>query len=251
MNPLFQSIAHRPWLLPRRPWVMAQSWHDLLFAHWPIEPALLCPLIPAGLRLDTFDNRAWVGVVPFRMSGVRLRGTPALPWLSAFPELNVRTYVVAEDKPGVWFFSLDAANALAVAIARAWFHLPYFRASMQCTESGGWIGYRSDRTHPGAANADFRVRYRPMGPAFQPRRDTLEHWLIERYCLYAKDASGRFLRGEIHHPPWFLQCAEAEISANTAALASGIPLPVSPPLLHFSRRQDMLAWSPRRIALTA
>jgi uncharacterized protein len=248
MNPFFQSIAHRPWLLPRRPWVMAQSWHDLLFAHWPVEPGVLRPLIPAALGLDIFENRAWVGVVPFRMSGVRLRGTPALPWLSAFPELNVRTYVVAEDRPGVWFFSLDAANALAVAIARGWFHLPYFRASMQCVESSGWIDYRSNRTHAGAANAALRMRYKPMGPAFQPRRGTLEHWLTERYCLYAVDASGRILRGEIHHPPWSLQAAEAEISANSMALAAGITLPAASPLLHFSPRQDMVAWPPQRIS---
>src|SRR5579859_5771812 len=133
MSANLEQIAHRPWPLPAGRWVMAQNWHDLLFAHWPLPAAILRPHVPARLEIETFGGQAWLGVVPFRMSGVRLRGTPAVPWLSAFPELNVRTYVVADGKPGVWFFSLDAANPMAVAIARAWFHLPYFRACMSCT----------------------------------------------------------------------------------------------------------------------
>ena len=111
---------------------MAQSWNDLLFAHWPIPVATMRAALPVGLELDTFEDRAWLGIVPFRMSGVRLRGTPPLPWLSAFPELNVRTYAKIADRRGVFFFSLDARNALAIAIARAWFHLPYSRARMSC-----------------------------------------------------------------------------------------------------------------------
>src|SRR5271154_2737716 len=106
------QTAHRPWPLPAGPWVMAQSWHDLLFAHWPVEAAVLRPLLPPALQIDTFGQQAWLAVVPFRMTGVRLRGTPALPWLSAFPELNVRTYVTTDGKPGGWFFSLDAASAI-------------------------------------------------------------------------------------------------------------------------------------------
>src|ERR1700731_3419183 len=137
--------APRPWPLPAGPWIMAQSWHDLLFAHWPIDAALVRPHIPTPLAIDTFDGQAWIAVVPFRMSGVRLRSIPALPWLSAFPELNVRTYVVAQGKPGVWFFSLDAGNPIAVAAARLSFHLPYFTAQMKCEEKNGWINYRSGR----------------------------------------------------------------------------------------------------------
>ncbi len=146
MSGKLEQLAHRPWPLPAGPWVMAQTWHDLLFAHWPVPIATLRPHIPTCLAIDTFEGQAWLAVVPFRMSGVRLRGTPA-PWLSAFPELNVRTYVAADGKPGVWFFSLDAGNPLAVAIARAWFHLPYFRARMSCEERNDWIEYKSERTH--------------------------------------------------------------------------------------------------------
>jgi hypothetical protein len=204
---------------------MAQSWHDLLFAHWPIDPALLRPHIPAALQIDVFEGQAWIAVVPFRMSGVRLRWTPALPWLSAFPEMNVRTYVNAGGKPGVWFFSLDARNPVAVAIARAWFHLPYFRAQMGCEERDSWIHYRSERRHPGAAAGIFEGRYRPAGEMFEPKPGSLEHFLTERYCLYAAGSRGRIYRGEIHHPPWRLQAAEAEFARNSMVEAAGLALP--------------------------
>lgn len=241
------ETAHRPWELPAGPWVMAQVWHDLLFAHWPVPVAVLRQVIPAKLEIDTHEGRAWLGVVPFRMSGVRLRATPALPWLSTFPELNVRTYVIAESKPGVWFFSLDAANRIAVAVARAWFHLPYFRARMSCTERDGWIEYRSGRAHRGAPCGVFSGRYRPIGEAFAARPGSLEYFLTERYCLYAADGRERILRGDIHHGPWRLQAAEAELTSNTMPEADGIYLPPMKPILHFSKRQDMVAWAPRRI----
>ena len=227
---------------------MAQSWHDLLFAHWPLPETVLRPHIPAGLAIDTFAGQGWLGVVPFRMSGVRLRGTPAVLWLSAFPELNVRTYVVANEKPGVWFFSLDAGNALAVAAARAWFHLPYFRASMSCEERNDWIEYRSERTHRGAAGGVLQGRYRPVDAVFSTPSGSLEHFLTERYCLYTADGSGRIIRGEIHHAPWPLQPAEAELTKNTMAEAAGFSLPAVRPLLHFSKRQDVVVWRPQRLA---
>jgi uncharacterized protein len=243
---------------------MAQSWHDLLFAHWPIDAAqlrkTLRPHIPAALAIDTFDGQAWIGVVPFRMSGVRLRATPVLPGLSAFPELNVRTYVTHGDKPGVWFFSLDAANFIAVAIARAWFHLPYFNARMRCENRNGWIDYESERTHRNAPPAVLRAKYRPTGKIFHAQPGTLEHFLTERYCLYAADGQGRVKRGEIHHAPWPLQQAEAEFHENTMIEAAinmecGVPAPLllsSPhhknaPLAHFSSRQDVIVWHPQPI----
>jgi uncharacterized protein len=247
MNAVLEEVAHRPWPLPAGPWVMAQSWHDLLFAHWPVDAAVLRPLLPPQLQIDTFEGQAWLAVVPFRMTGVRLRGTSAMPWLSAFPELNVRTYVTCGGKPGVWFFSLDAGNSLAVAIARAWFHLPYFRARMICAEREGWIQYESERTHRGAPAGLLNGRYRSVGEAFSPQLGTLEHFLTERYCLYTTNGRGQIIRGEIHHPPWRLQHAEAELARNSMTLSLGIAL-TSRPLLHFARRQDVLVWPPRRIA---
>jgi uncharacterized protein YqjF (DUF2071 family) len=249
MSVNLKEIAHRPWPLPSGNWVMAQIWHDLLFAHWPVSVEALRPHIPARLEVDTFGGQAWLGVVPFRMSGVRLRGTPSLPWLSAFPELNVRTYVLADGKSGVWFFSLDAANALAVAIARAWFHLPYFRARMSCVGNNGWIEYASERTHRGATSGVLQGRYRAIGKEFFAQPGTLEHFLTERYCLYTADGNGRIIRGEIHHAPWPLQLAEAELTKNSMAEAAGFSLPSTPPLLHFSKRQDVVVWQPRRLAL--
>jgi uncharacterized protein YqjF (DUF2071 family) len=240
---ILHDAAHRPWPLPAGPWVMTQSWHDLLFAHWPVDTPKLREHIPEPLEIDTFDGRAWLAVVPFRMTAVRLHGTPAVPWLSAFPELNVRTYVVCHGKPGVWFFSLDAGNSLAVTIARAWFHLPYFRARMRCSERNDWIEYSSQRAHSGAAPAAFEGRYRPVAPAFSAQRGTLDHFLTERYCLYALDRSRRLIRGEIHHRPWPLQHAEAEFAQNT--MAESIRILLQPqPLLHFARRQDVLVWPP-------
>jgi uncharacterized protein len=227
---------------------MAQSWHDLLFAHWAVDAAMVRPHIPAQLEIDTFEGKAWLGIVPFRMTGVRLRWTPPLPWLSAFPELNVRTYVKAGDKPGVWFFSLDAANAVAVAAARFSFHLPYFRARMHCRERDGWIQYQSERSHRGAPRAAFEGRYRAAGEFFEAQPGTLAHFLTERYCLYSAASEGRIYRGEIHHPPWLLQAAEAQFSRNSMAEAAGLILPAEPPLLHFAKRQDMVAWAPDRIA---
>ena len=248
MNVDLSQTGHRPWPLPKGPWIMAQSWHDLLFAHWPVPEALLRPHIPAGLAIDTFQGQAWLGVVPFRMSGVRLRGTPALPWLSAFPELNVRTYVAADGEPGVWFFSLDAANPTAVAIARIWFHLPYFWARMSCHERNGWIEYRSGRAHRGAACGVFSGRYRPVGDAFIAAPGSLEHFLTERYCLYTADGQGHVIRGEIHHPAWPLQSGHLELTSNTMPEAAGIYMAPAEPLLHFSRRQDVVVWQPRRLA---
>ena len=247
-----ETTSHRPWPLPRSAWVMRMTWEDLLFAHWPVPAAALRPLIPLSLEIDMLDGSAWLGVVPFRMTGVRLRGLPPLPGARSFPELNVRTYVSAEGKPGVWFFSLDAASRIAVRAARAWFHLPYFDARMESRRNGEEVAYASRRTHRGASPAEFVARYRPTGDIFRSAHGSLEHFLTERYCLYAGDAaiakpaSGeRLWRGEIHHAPWPLQPAEAEIIANTMTGPLSLRLPAAPPLLHFARHLNVFAWPPK------
>lgn len=221
---------------------MKQIWHDLLFAHWPVPVEQLRSLIPQTLQIDTYEGHAWIGIVPFRMSGIRPRWLPALPWLSAFPELNVRTYVIANNKPGVWFFSLEAANPVAVAVARRWYHLPYFHARMTCRGIGDGIAYESQRIHRSAPPATFAGHYRPVGEVFQAESRSLVYWLTERYCLYAVDALQRVYRGEIDHLPWALHLAEAEIVNETMTIPLGIKLPIIPPLLHFSRRQEVAVW---------
>lgn len=242
---LTHDTAHRPWPLPAAPWVMTMSWLDLLFAHWSFDPQALRALVPEALELDTFEGRAWVGVVPFRMENV---GPRWLGWLPgrlpgprSFPELNVRTYVRHEDRPGVWFLSLDAASALAVRGARAFFHLPYFDAEMKVGERDGWVDYDSRRTDRRLGPGVFRGRYRPVGAAITVPTGGLEHWLTERYCLYAADREGRVRRGEIHHRRWPLFAAEAEIETNTVGGAHGLRF-AGEPLLHFARRLDVVGW---------
>lgn len=240
---LLELREHRPYPAPDRPWHMTMSWLDLLFAHWSFAPETLAALLPPGLTLDTFEGRAWVGVVPFRMDNVGPRGLPWLPGVSAFPELNVRTYVIVGDKPGVWFFSLDAASALAVRGARAAFHLPYFDAKMRCEAREGWVDYHSERDHGDAPPGVFTGRYRGVGEVYESTPGTLEHWLTERYCLYAADRRGRIRRGEIHHEQWPLQKAEAEIETCTVTEGWGIELPADQqPLLHFVERIDVVGW---------
>jgi len=244
---ILHETAHRPWPMPDSPWIMTQTWHDLLFAHWPVAIDTLRPLVPPVFPIDLFDRQAWLGIVPFRMTNVAPRGVPAVPWLSAFPELNVRTYVTVDGRPGVYFFSLDAGNPVAVRLARRLARLPYFTATMACTARDGWIHYRSLRK-PGGPAARFEARYRPAGPPVPPSPGSLEYFLTERYRLYTTGPSAAPYSLDIHHPPWGLQPADAGIVANTMAEAAGLTLASGAPLLHFARRQDMVAWPLRRLS---
>lgn len=244
---ILQTVQHRPFPLPTEPWVMTQIWHTLLFAHWPLASEALRPLIPNVLTLDTFDDQAWVSITPFFMTHVRPRGVPPFPWLSQFAEINVRTYVTMHDIPGSYFFSLDAGNPIAVALARTIFHLPYFHAHMSCRLTGETIYYQSHRRHGSAPPADFRASYRPIGSITYAQPDTLEYWLVERYCLYTFSQRDRLYRVTIHHRPWPLQAAEAEITWNTMAISKGIPLPNTAPLLHYAQRQEVLVWPIHRV----
>jgi uncharacterized protein len=245
---ILSRTDHRPYPVPSIPWALFMSWRDLLFMHWAVPEEVLQPLIPSALRLDTFDGSAWLGVTPFSMSGVRPRFLPSVPPLSNFPELNVRTYVTAEGKPGIWFFSLDAHNPVAVRLARAAFRLPYFDAKMSCNVAGDEVRYRSIRTHRRAPRAEFAGHYRPVGEPLESRPGTLEEFLTERYCLYAADGRGNVYRGDIHHHPWLLQRAELEVETLAMTQQIGVALPQTEPLLHFSKRLDTLAWPPRRIS---
>lgn len=225
---------------------MRMRWADLLFAHWAMDSDLLRPLVPAPLELDTFDGRAWLGIVPFRMEDVAPRGLSAVPRLSAFPELNVRTYVTHHGLPGVWFLSLDAASPLTVIGARRWFHLPYVHATMGVERDGDEVVYRSQRRDRSVPDATFRARYAPTGPVEPAASDSLEAFLTARDRLFAFDAAGRVLRSEIRHAPWPLQPASATLEAASMAAAHGLSLPDETPHLRFARRVDVRAWWPRR-----
>jgi uncharacterized protein YqjF (DUF2071 family) len=248
MQSVLHATAHRPYALPERPWIMTQRWHDLLFAHWGMESESVRPLLPAALRpfLDTFEGKAWVGVVPFWMSRVKFRGLPAVPGLSRFPEMNVRTYVTVDGKPGVYFFSLDAENLPAVYAARMGFSLAYFYARMSVNVSDGdRVQYRSRRLQR-PCPAEFAGTYAPLGhEAFNASPESIEQFLVERYCLYT-DKRGEIYRGDIHHLPWPLQRAQAKFEINNVAQSHGIQLPNIPPLLHFAKELDVFIWLPER-----
>jgi uncharacterized protein YqjF (DUF2071 family) len=230
-----------------RAWVLAMRWHDLLFAHWPIPAERLRALVPPQLELDTFGGSAWLGIVPFRMSHVRARGLPPLPGASAFPELNVRTYVHRRGHAGVWFFSLDASHRLAVRTARALFALPYFDADMRCARAAdGSIEYACRRTHRGAPAAAFAARYGPIGEVAHAEPGSLAHFLTARFCLFTAGARGAVRRCDIAHAPWPLQPARWEPQECAMTKLLGIALPASPPILHFARRVDVRAAWPRR-----
>jgi uncharacterized protein YqjF (DUF2071 family) len=243
-NTPFLSTAHRPWPMPQRAWRLRQRWSRLLFAHWPMPSAVVQDKLPPGLRVDTFDGAAWLGVVPFVMERVRFHtiGERALgvPSATAFPELNLRTYVAGPDgRAGVYFFSLDAGSLLAVIGARAAFGLPYFWASMQERVENGTVHYQSRRLL--GPPARFAASFRSLGkPAAD---DDLRRFLTERYALFTS-RFGRVQIGDIHHQPWNLQEAETEIRCNELPGSFGFTLPNRPPVLHYSEAIDMEAWLP-------
>lgn len=210
---LAQRLAQRE--RPQRPHVMYQKWRHLLFLHWRWDANDIRRRLPAGLHVDTFNGDAWVGIVPFFMKGVRPRGVPPLPGLSRFPELNLRTYVHASNgTPGVWFFSLDAANAAAVWGARTFFSLPYHTARMRCRVAHeSEVDYRSLRL---GQNLECRYRYAPAnGDLSTAVPGTLDFFLTERYVLFARKGD-KLLRGQIHHMPY--QITPATVSSHDVNL---------------------------------
>jgi hypothetical protein len=215
---------------------MGQTLDDLLFAHWRVDADVLRPHIPDRLSIDQHDGSAWLGVTPFVVSGLRARGTVPLPYVSSFHELNVRTYVTLDDKSGIWFFSLDASSRLAVAAARRLYRLPYFRADITIERRGERLLYECVRSEDKA----FSGGYRGLGAPTPPAAGSLEHFLVERYCLYA-GYGGRLFRAEIHHRPWPLEPAEASIDLNTMP-PDGVDVDAAP-VTHFSGRQDVVIWS--------
>lgn len=203
-------------------------------------------LVPDGLNVQEFDGTSWIGVVPFRMTGVMRRPLPDLPWISAFPELNVRIYVEHDGKPGVWFLSLDADNALAVWAARRFFHLPYHNARIAFDPQNDRFHFQSQRRGVEQA-ACFEATYRPIAEPATAQRDSLEAFLVERYCLYARSPDGQLYRGEVHHAPWPLQAAKGEVRAEELLNLHGLTSKGHAPLLHFSRGVDVVVWSLRRL----
>ena len=230
---------------PDAPVVMHQNWHHLLFLHWSIPPAELQRLIPAELNIDTFEGNGYVSLVPFTLTGVRPVLTPPLPWISNFHEVNVRTYVHNRGRdPGIWFFSLDASSAIAVAAARAAYKLPYFQSQIDFLASSDPIptidfaAHRTDSRGPSPANA--RIQYRAMeGIVTRAAPGTIEHFLVERYILYTIDDEHRLRRARVHHQPYPLQRAEVLGLDETLIWAAGVRRSDAHPLRHYAREVDV------------
>jgi uncharacterized protein YqjF (DUF2071 family) len=245
---LLEQTGHRPWSLPARPWIMRQTWHNLLFAHWPVPASALRRIVPPQLKIDTFGGYAWLGIVAFRLSDIRLRGMPSVPGVTGFPEINVRTYVTYGGKPGVLFLSLDTDHRLVVSLARSWFRLAYHPAQVRLRSVGDVLRFTSRRAPGTARPAAFSATYRPYSSPYFAASGSLEHWLTERYCYYSVTPAGQVYRCDIHHAPWALQWAEADIDLNTMAGAHGIRLPAGEPFLHYAHQMQALIWPLGRVA---
>ncbi len=232
--------GHRQWPLPHLPCTMKQTWNDLLFAHYPIKLEVLRRLVPDVLPVDSFNGMGWIGVVPFHMTGIRLRGLPPIPGTDRFPELNVRTYVTVNGKPGVYFFSLDATNLLAVMMAKAFYHLPYLYADIVVKHNGSTIDYESRRRS--GDHAKLICSYRPISEPYHAAKGSFDEFVAERYCLYTLNKKGVPLRCDILHHPWLLQHAEAEISHNSMLSNQGIQVESDQPIFHFSKKIDVRIW---------
>lgn len=234
---VLDETGHRAWPLPDdRPWIMGQTWERLLFAHWRVPIEKLRAVVHPKIPLDTFDGSAWIGITPFTVTGFHPRGTPPPPLVSSFHEINVRTYATIEDKPGIYFLSLDAASKAAVHAARTAYRIPYFHADIEADDA---IRYHAERREdPPAA---FDAEYAPAGAVHTAEPGSFEEWAAERYCLYTLDEHQRINRGEIHHPPWPLQPATADIARNTMTAPYEIDL-TGDPILHYAHRQDVVFW---------
>jgi uncharacterized protein len=232
--------SHRKWALPHLPWTMKQTWNDLMFVHYPVKLEVLQKLVPEVLPLDTFNGVGWVGIVPFQMTGVRLRGLPPIPGTAQFPQVNVRTYVTLAGKPGVFFLSLDAANWLSAKAAKTFYHIPYNYADVWLKQNGTFMDFESRRRN--ADSVKLVCSYRPNSEPYQAVKGSFDEWMAERYCFYTVNKKGEPLRCDILHQPWVLQQAEAVFSQNTMLSEQGIQVENDQPFLHFSKKMEVRAW---------
>ncbi|MBA2503776.1 MAG: DUF2071 domain-containing protein [Pyrinomonadaceae bacterium] len=238
----YSMFAKRPARLP----LMRQHWGKLLFMHWTIPVNILRPLVPPRLAIDTFEGAAYIAIVPFTMWGIRPSFAPRVPGLSAFHELNVRTYVHLDGVPGVWFLSLDANNAAAVWAARNFFHLLYFNARMTLEQRGREIVYASHRTHASAPDADFKATWEFGDSLPRSQPSSLEFFLTERYCLYAA-GKNRLYRCRVFHQPWQLHKARLVSYESSMIESHNLPTPHGEPLLHYAASLETNIWRLERV----
>lgn len=242
-----KEVAHRSYPIPSRNWIMRQTWNNLLFLHWPISPKQLQPFIPSPLQIDIFNQYAWIGIIVFCMGGIYPRGFSLKSLTPKFKEINVRTYVLLNGKPGVYFLSLDVPDWASLTIAKRWYHLPYHPAKVSIQKEEQTFHCLSIRNGKANSPISFNGKFKPISEVFFPQEGTLEHWLTERYCLYSTKTGDDIYCGEIHHRPWPLQIAEAEISHNTMFSPFEWDLSDVKPISHYAEGMDTLIWNIKRV----
>ncbi|MFB6072942.1 MAG: YqjF family protein [Halobacterium sp.] len=225
--------------------VLSMRWRDVLVASWPVDPDRVDDRLPDGVSVDTFDGRAWLSVVPFVMADVRPRGVPAR-FGATFGELNLRTYVTAGGRPGVYFFNLDATDPVGVRIARALFRLPYYDADMTVERRGDRVDFESERTHGGAPDCEFAASYAPVGDPEPAADGSLAAFLLERYRFFVAGRNAVY-RGEVHHDPWRLAPAEFAVERNDLFAANGFEHPDGTPHVLYSPGVDVTAALPKPV----
>lgn len=241
------ETAQRPWPLPETPWVQRMRWHDPFFVHWPVAVDSLRRLVPKELSIDTFEGAAWVGITGFELSKVGLRYLPDVPLAPKFLALAVRTYVMAEGKPGVWFLSIDVSNKIIAILGRPVIGVPFFNAQMSQEDGYGGRSLWSRRSHRNASAPEFEALFSPFGDPFRAEPNSLESFLMERYCFYTASPDGAVFRTELHHKPWILQPVDGTCLRNDYLSCHQIEEPTALPLFHVGRTIDVVTYPPRRL----
>ncbi|MBS4174515.1 DUF2071 domain-containing protein [Bacillus sp. FJAT-49736] len=246
---LLNDIIHRPFPLPSKRWIMRQSWRNVLFLHWPIPPEKLRPHIPSILQIDTFNGSAWLGIILFVIEGIFPFGLSSVSLTPKFPEINVRTYVTYNGKPGIYFMSIDVENWASLKIAKRWYRLPYKSAQISLRKEKQTYSFQSIRKGNENPSISFKGEFGPVSEVYYAKEGTLDHWLTERYCLYSSNNVGNIYCGEIHHRPWPLQKAEIEMVRNTLFIPFNLDFPKVKPIAHFSTGVDSLMWNIKKLRI--
>ena len=232
------NLSHKQEIMTNLPWIMKQTWKDILFAHYPVQRKVLEKLVPSELTLDTYRGTGWVSIVPYLTSAMHLRGVPPIPGLATYPGFNIRTYVTMNGKPGVYFFRLTAGNMLAAYAARTFFGLPYLYMRMEHKTAKDLNIFESEKS----AGMQLLCNYKSISNPAPTDKGSLEEWLVERYCLYNVSKKGIPLRGDILHDSWVLQKAEAEFHQNTLLSSLDIVPEVEKPILHYAKNRVVRFW---------
>lgn len=236
---------HKGTDLPNLPWVMKQTWHDLLFAHYPVKLELLQKLVPPVIQLDSYNGSAWIGIVPFHVQNHRARLLPPIPGIDRFSQLNIRTYVTVNGKRGVYFIRVDMNHLIAGVLAKTFYYMPFQAATIKMKQNDQTIHFNSQKN--GQHQFEFQCKYKPITLPFYAAKGSFEQWLVERYSFYALNKKGEVVRSDILHDYWPLQLVEGEISNHSILLNVGIQVAKDEPILHYAKKMEALLWPVVRV----